>query len=101
MAGFITGLGVEVFTNQVRKVLAAPHAGDAASGLLAAAEHLKETLATSVNTEGYFVEVLALIHSIPQANLYSVAVGVGAFLIVRLMKRYAPKVPERWWRWCS
>ena len=93
MAGFITGLGVEVFTNQVRKILAAPHVSDAASGLLAAAEQLKETLATSVNTEGYFVEVLALIHSIPRANLYSVAIGVSAFLIVRLMKRYAPKVP--------
>jgi len=39
------------------------------------------------------VEVIALLHSIPQANLYSVAVGVSAFVIVRLMKRYAPKIP--------
>ena len=93
MAGFITGLGVEVFTNQVRKILAAPHVVDATSGWLLAAENLKETLATSVNTEGYFVEVLAMIHSIPHANLYSVAVGVAAFLIIRLMKRYTPKVP--------
>jgi sulfate permease, SulP family len=93
MAGFITGLGVEVFTNQVRKILDAPHVSDATSGLLAAAERLKETLATSVNAEGYFVEVIALIHSIPRANLYSVAVGVSAFVIVRLMKRYAPKIP--------
>jgi SulP family sulfate permease len=92
MAGFITGLGVEVFTNQVRKILAAPHQGEA-TGLLALAEHLKENMATSVNTEGYFVEVLALIQSIPHANVYSVAVGVSAFLIVRLMKRYAPKIP--------
>ena len=90
MAGFITGLGVEVFTNQVRKILAAPHAGEAATGLLAAAEHHKEA---TLNTEGYFVEVLALIQSIPHANLYSVAVGVSAFVIIRLMKRYAPKVP--------
>jgi MFS superfamily sulfate permease-like transporter len=93
MAGFITGLGIEVFTNQVRKVLAAPHVSDATSGVLAAAEQLKETLATSVKTEGYFVEVIALVQSIPRANLYSVAIGVGAFLIVRLMKRYAPRIP--------
>ncbi len=93
MAGFITGLGIEVFTNQVRKILAAPHVADAATGVLAAAEQLKETLATSVTTEGYFVEVVALIQSIPRANLYSVAIGVGAFLIVRLMKRYTPKIP--------
>jgi SulP family sulfate permease len=92
MAGFITGLGVEVFTNQVRKILAAPHLGEA-TGLLAAAEKIKDAMATSVQTEGYFVEILALIHSIPRANLYSVAIGVGAFLIVRLMKRYAPKIP--------
>jgi sulfate permease, SulP family len=93
MAGFITGLGVEVFTNQVRKILAAPHVAGAASGLLAAAEQIKETLATSVSTEGYFVEVIALVQSIPRANLYSVAIGVSAFVIVRLMKRYAPRVP--------
>jgi high affinity sulfate transporter 1 len=93
MAGFITGLGIEVLTNQVRKILAAPHVRDATSGVLAAAERLQETLATSLTTEGYFVEVIALIHSIPRANLYSVAIGVGAFLIVRLMKRYAPKIP--------
>src|SRR5512139_2685203 len=93
LAGFITGLGVEVFTNQVRKILAAPHVAGAASGVLAAAEQIKETLATSVTTEGYFVEVIALVQSIPHANLYSVAIGVSAFLIVRLMKRYVPKVP--------
>jgi high affinity sulfate transporter 1 len=92
MAGFITGLGVEVLTNQVRKILAAPHLGEA-TGLLAAAEQIKDAMATSVQTEGYFVEVLALLHSIPRANLHSVAIGVGAFLIVRLMKRYAPKIP--------
>ena len=92
MAGFITGLGVEVFTNQVRKILAAPHL-EHATGALAFAEQLKEAVATSVNTEGYFVELVALVQSIPRANLYSVAIGVSAFLIVRLMKRYAPRIP--------
>jgi len=93
MAGFITGLGVEVFTNQVRKILATPHVAGPASGALAAAERIREAWAASLNTEGYFVEVIGLIQSIPHANLYSVAIGVSAFLIVRLMKRYAPKVP--------
>jgi sulfate permease, SulP family len=93
MAGFITGLGIEVFTNQVRKILAAPHVAAAGSSVLLAAEHLKEAMASSVNTEGFFVEVIALLNSVPRANLYSVAIGVGAFLIVRLMKRYAPKIP--------
>ena len=92
MAGFITGLGVEVLTNQVRKILAAPHV-DAASGVLAASQRIKETLGSSVETEGYFVELVALFDAIPRANLYSVAIGVGAFLSVRLLKRDLPRVP--------
>jgi SulP family sulfate permease len=93
MAGFITGLGIEVFTNQVRKILAAPHVADAGSGVLAAAEWVKGAMASSVETEGYFVELVALFDSIPRANLWSVAIGVSAFLIVRLLKRYAPRIP--------
>ena len=93
MVGFITGLGIEVLTNQVRKILAAPHVADAGSGVLAAAEQLHGAMASSVNTEGYFLELVALFDSIPRANLWSVAIGVSAFLIVRLMKRYAPKIP--------
>ena len=50
-------------------------------------------MATSVHTTGYFVELIALFVSIPHANLYSTAIGLGAFLIVRLMKKYAPKAP--------
>jgi high affinity sulfate transporter 1 len=93
MVGFITGLGIEVLTNQVRKILAAPHTGDAGSRVLAAAEQLHGAMASSVNTEGYFLELVALFDSIPRANLWSVAIGASAFLIVRLLKRYAPKIP--------
>ena len=93
MVGFITGLGIEVFTNQVRKILAAPHLDDGGSGVLHAAERIKDVMATSVETQGYFVELVALFESIPRANLWSVAIGVSSFLIVRLMKRYAPKIP--------
>ncbi len=92
MAGFITGLGIEVFTNQVRKILAAPHSADPGMAL-AAAEQVKEAMASSVHTEGYFVELIAMFESIPHMNLWSVAIGVSAFLIVRLMKRYTPKIP--------
>ncbi len=92
MAGFITGLGIEVFTNQVRKILAAPHSVDPGVAL-AAAEQIKEAMASSVHTEGYFVELIGMIESIPHMNLWSVAIGVSAFLIVRLMKRYTPKIP--------
>jgi SulP family sulfate permease len=92
LAGFITGLGIEVLTNQARRILGAAHSIDG-SGLAAKAEQLHGVMATSIDTTGYFVELIALFESIPHANLYSVAIGLGAFVIVRLMKKYAPKVP--------
>lgn len=91
LAGFITGLGIEVLTNQVRRVLGAPHLDG--SGLGAIAEQLHEAIQTSVHTTGYFAELIALVAPIPHANLYSVAIGLGAFVIVRFMKAVAPKAP--------
>ena len=91
LAGFITGLGVEVLTNQIRRILGAAHGQEA--GIAALAEQVHESIATSVSTTGYFAEVVVLFESIPHANLYSVAIGVGTFAIVRLMKKYAPKAP--------
>jgi len=92
LAGFITGLGIEVLTNQIRRILGAAHSIDG-SGLAAIAEHLHSAMATSVHTTGYFVELIALFESIPHANLYSVAIGLGAFVVVRLMKGTMPKAP--------
>lgn len=91
LAGFISGLGVEVFTNQVRRALGASHAQG--SEISAVAHEIHQALASSFDTTGYFAEVVALIESVPHANLYSVAIGVGTFALVRLMKRYTPKVP--------
>jgi high affinity sulfate transporter 1 len=91
LIGFISGLGIEVFTNQVRKILGAAHVEE--SGLEAIAQQLHGVMATSVDTTGYFLELIALFESIPHANLYSVAIGLGAFIILRLMKKYLPKVP--------
>lgn len=91
LAGFITGLGIEVLTNQARRILGAAHAGG--SGLGAIAEQLHEAMVTSVNTTGYFAELIVLFESIPHANIYSVGIGLGTFAIVRFMKGYAPKAP--------
>ncbi len=93
LAGFITGLGIEVFTNQVRRALGVAHGAGAGSGVGALAMQIHDALSPSIGTTGYFAEVIALIQSIPHANWYSVAIGAGTFAIVRLMKRYTPKVP--------
>ncbi|MEH6592338.1 MAG: SulP family inorganic anion transporter [Halioglobus sp.] len=92
LAGFISGLGIEVFTSQVRKVIAAPHQASG-SQLEALALQAHEAVSTSVPFKGFLVELVALVESIPQANLYSVAIGVGAFVTVRMMKRYLPRIP--------
>ena len=93
LAGFITGLGIEVFTNQVRRALGVSHGEGELSGVGALAMQMHDAVAASISTTGYFAEVVALIQSIPHANWYSVAIGAGTFAIVRLMKQYTPKVP--------
>ena len=91
LVGFISGLGIEVLTNQLRKILGASVAGGAE--VVGVASQIRDAMAGSIETEGYLVEVLDLLKSIPPRNLYSVAIGLGALVIVRLMKRYAPRVP--------
>ena len=91
LVGFISGLGIEVLTNQIRKMLGVVH--HEVSGLEAYAIGIKDAMATSIETKGYFVEIIALIDSIPHANIYSVAIGLGALVIVRVLKRYTPRVP--------
>ncbi len=91
LVGFISGLGIEVLTNQLRKILGAAHGSGAEVASLAT--QIRDAMASSIETEGYLVEVMELLKSIPRANLYSVAVGLGTLMLVRLLKRYAPRVP--------
>ena len=89
MAGFVSGLGLEVFIKQIFKILAAPHIED--SGTFA--DRIHEVVTGSIQTTGFFAELVTLFRMIPHANVYSVAIGLAALLSVRLLKRYAPKVP--------
>jgi sulfate permease, SulP family len=70
LAGFITGLGIEVLTSQVKKIMG-----------------------ISVEAEGWFREVFEIIGKVVEANLYTVAIGVGSIVIIRLLKRFAPQIP--------
>lgn len=70
LIGFISGLGIEVLLGQIEKIMG-----------------------VSVEVDGFFREAIALIGEIPQANWYSVALGVSTIAIIRLLKRYAPKLP--------
>ena len=70
LAGFISGLGIEVLTSQVEKIMG-----------------------ISVEAEGWFREVFEMILKVVEANPYTVAIGVGSIVIIRLLKRFAPQVP--------
>jgi len=71
LVGFISGLGIEIFTSQVKKILSIG----------------------PLKAEGWFREMFELITRIGEANLYTVAIGLGTIVIIRLLKRFAPKIP--------
>lgn len=70
LVGFITGLGIEVLISQIEKIMG-----------------------IHVEAEDFFREIWEIISKIPIANWYSVALGIGTIIVVRLLKRYAPKLP--------
>lgn len=70
LIGLITGLGIEVLFSQIRKMMG-----------------------VQVEAEGFFRELLGTIQAIPETNWYALALGLGSIAIIRLLKRYAPKLP--------
>lgn len=70
LVGFIAGLGIEILTSQVRRILA-----------------------VDVDAEGWVREVVGLVAALPEASTASVAVGVGTIVIVRGLGRVAPRAP--------
>lgn len=70
MTGFVTGLGIEVLSSQIEKILG-----------------------VSVDARGWFREQWQVIKAIPDAHWWSVAVGVGTIVVIRLCKKFFPKVP--------
>jgi sulfate permease, SulP family len=70
LVGFIAGLGVEILTSQVRRILA-----------------------VDVEAEGWIREVIGLVAALPEASTASIAVGVGTIVIVRVLQRVAPRLP--------
>jgi sulfate permease, SulP family len=70
LVGFVAGLGVEILTSQVRRILAVDVEGD-----------------------GWVREVIGLVAALPEASMASIAVGVGTIVIVRVLRRVAPRAP--------
>ena len=70
LVGFLAGLGIEILTSQVEKIMA-----------------------ITVDTGGWFTDVAEIIKQIPDASLASVVVGVSTIVILRLGSRFAPKLP--------
>jgi sulfate permease, SulP family len=70
LVGFIAGLAVEILTSQAEKILG-----------------------VQVDAAGWVREVVAIIGAIPGASVASVVVGLSTIVILRVLRRYAPKVP--------
>jgi MFS superfamily sulfate permease-like transporter len=70
LVGFLAGLGIEILTSQVEKILG-----------------------ISVDTGEWLTDVAEIVESIPDASAASVLVGVSTIVLLRLGSRYAPKLP--------
>jgi high affinity sulfate transporter 1 len=70
LVGFLAGLGIEILTSQVEKIMN-----------------------ISVDTGEWVTDAGEIVTSIPDASLASVVVGVSTIVILRLTKRYTPKLP--------
>jgi sulfate permease, SulP family len=70
LVGFVAGLAVEILTSQVEKMLA-----------------------VQVDAAGWLREVVGIVRSIPEASVASIVVGLSTIGIVRVLRRYVPKVP--------
>jgi sulfate permease, SulP family len=70
LVGFIAGLGVEILTSQVKKILA-----------------------VEVEADGWLQEVVGIIGALPEASIASIVVGVTTIVAVVVFRRYAPRAP--------
>ncbi|MFN0101411.1 MAG: SulP family inorganic anion transporter [Bryobacteraceae bacterium] len=68
--GFIAGLGVEVLTGQIVKMMG-----------------------IATEAEGWLAKVVEMIAKIPRLSVFQLLVGAGTIVIIRLLKRYAPRLP--------
>ena len=72
LVGFVSGLGIQVFTNQLRKILGISI--DIRQQLEAITDKVEQSFGVALETQGYFLEVVAMVQEIPHANLYAVAI---------------------------
>jgi MFS superfamily sulfate permease-like transporter len=70
LTGFLAGLGIEVLTSQIEKIMN-----------------------VTVDTGEWLTDVAEIVKSIPEASMASVVVGLSTIVILRLTKRFTPKLP--------
>jgi sulfate permease, SulP family len=78
LVGFVSGLGIKILTDQIEYIM----------GIHVEVGNLFPEVYL-----GWFLEIFDIVLKIPQSNLYTVVIGLGTILIVRLSRRYAPRLP--------
>ncbi len=70
LVGFLAGLAIDILTSQVEKILG-----------------------IKVDTGGWLTDVWEMLKKVPDASLASVVVGVSTIVLLRILARFAPKLP--------
>lgn len=93
LLGFISGLGIDIFLRQLRRIMSVPPnshqlVGDSfLSAIFPVQEYWDKTAHNFINL------LFDLVTQLPAANQYSVLIGVGTIVLVHLIKRFTPWLP--------
>ncbi|MGL4648558.1 MAG: SulP family inorganic anion transporter, partial [Caldilineaceae bacterium] len=70
LIGYVTGLGLDVLLSQTRNMLG-----------------------VAVETDGFFRTVVAVVQALPSTHVWSLMLGLGTIVVIRLLKWKAPQLP--------
>jgi len=93
LVGFISGLGIDIFLRQLRRIMSVPpNAHQLVSDsfintIFPVHEYWDKTAHNFINL------IFDLVTQSPYANKYSVLIGVGTIVLVHLIKQFTPWLP--------
>lgn len=94
LVGFISGLGIDIFLRQLRRIMSVPPnthqlVSDSFLNIIFPVQEYWDKTAHN------FINLLFdLVTQAPYANKYSVLIGVGTIVLVHLIKQFTPWLPE-------
>ena len=93
LVGFISGLGIDIFLRQLRRIMSVPPnthqlVSDSFLNIIFPVQEYWDKTAHN------FINLLFdLVTQLPYANKYSVLIGIGTIVLVHLIKQFTPWLP--------